>query len=95
MNENDLIEAARAKWNARADKHNQWDELGCDEKLELAVRAAFESLPAPVVVAWLTEDGERVITDKTKRGLPRAVHAPYTVPLAQTTLNAMPTVGET
>lgn len=94
MSENEVIEAARAKWNAEADEHNQWDELGCDEKLELAVRAAFESLSAQLAVAWITEDGERVITDTTKHGLPRAVQAPYTVPLVRATLGETPTEGE-
>jgi hypothetical protein len=82
MIETELIEATRAKWNAQADEHNQWNDLGCDEKLELAVRAALDSVPFEVV-AWITEDSERVITDTTKRGLPRAAQAPYTVPLVR------------
>jgi len=94
MSENEVIEAARATWNAQADEHNQWDELGCDEKLELAVRAAFETWSAQEVVAWITEDGERVITDATKRGLPRAVQAPYTLPLVRATLGETLTDGE-
>ncbi|MCK9435026.1 MAG: hypothetical protein M0R32_09465, partial [Candidatus Cloacimonetes bacterium] len=28
-------EKARKKWNAKADKYNQWDSLGDDEKSEL------------------------------------------------------------
>lgn len=94
MSENKVVEAARAKWNAQADEHNQWDELGCDEKLELAVRAAFETLNAQQIVAWITEDGERVITDVTKRGLPRAVQAPYTLPLVRATSSETLTDGE-
>jgi phytoene/squalene synthetase len=94
MSENEVIEAARATWNAQADEHNQWDELGCDEKLELAVRAAFETWSAQEVVAWITEDGERVITDATKRGLPRAVQAPYTRPLVRATLGETLPDGE-
>ncbi|CAL8480753.1 hypothetical protein IAG25_39540 [Caballeronia sp. EK] len=80
-----MIEAAKAKWNAQADAHDQRDELGCDEKLELAVRTAFETLSTQVV-AWTTEDGERVITDASKRRLPRAVQAPYTLALVRATL---------
>ena len=83
MSEIEAIEAAKTRWNAQADQHNQWDELGCDEKLELVARTVLEiSAPQPAV-AWMTEDCERVITDTTKRGLPRAVQAPYTVPLAR------------
>lgn len=26
----------KAAWNAQADEHNQWDELGEDEKIEWA-----------------------------------------------------------
>ena len=82
MSEREAIDAAKAEWNAQADQHNRWDELGCDEKLELVARTALDISSAQAVVAWMTEDGERVITDSTKRGLPRAVQAPYTVPLA-------------
>lgn len=35
MGEREVIEALTEKWNAQADQHNRWDELGCDEKLEL------------------------------------------------------------
>jgi hypothetical protein len=83
MSESEVIEAAKAKWNAQADQHNQWDELDCDEKLELVARTALRMSTVQATVAWMTEDGERVITDTTKRGLPRAVQAPYTVPLAR------------
>ncbi|SAL02485.1 hypothetical protein AWB80_08371 [Caballeronia pedi] len=83
MNENDVIDAARAKWNAQADVHNQWDELGCDEKLEWIARVALESVYTQAVEAWMTEDGERVITDATKQKMPRAVQVPYTVPLTR------------
>ena len=30
----------RFAWNAQADEHNQWDELGEDEKIEWAARVA-------------------------------------------------------
>ena len=30
----------RHAWNAQADEHNQWDELGEDEKIEWAARVA-------------------------------------------------------
>jgi hypothetical protein len=83
MNEIEVIEAAKAKWNAEADPFNQWEKLGCDEKLELVARIALESVAAQKPVAWLTEDSERVITDNTKRTLPRAAKAPYTVPLVR------------
>jgi hypothetical protein len=62
--------------------------------LELAVSAAFGLLSAQVVVAWIAEDGERVITDATKPGLPRALKAPYTMPLVRATLGETPTEGE-
>ena len=29
-------------WNAQADEHNQWDELGEDEKIEWAVKCAAD-----------------------------------------------------
>jgi hypothetical protein len=83
MNEIEVIEAAKAKWNAEADQFNQWETLGCDEKLKLVARIALESVAAQQPVAWLTADSERVITDNTKRTLPRAVKAPYTVPLVR------------
>ncbi|HEY1212577.1 MAG TPA: hypothetical protein VGE93_02990 [Bryobacteraceae bacterium] len=93
MSEREAIDAAKAEWNAQADQHNRWDELGCDEKLELVARTALEMSPAQAMVAWMTEDGERVITDSTKRGLPRAVQTPYTVPLVRMS-DAEPTKGE-
>lgn len=31
-------EKARKKWNSKADKHNQWDSLGEDEKYELIAK---------------------------------------------------------
>ena len=31
-------EEIRHAWNAQADEHNQWDELGEDEKIEWAAR---------------------------------------------------------
>ena len=30
----------KTAWNAQADEHNQWDELGEDEKIEWAARVA-------------------------------------------------------
>lgn len=33
-------ERIMAAWNAQADEHNQWDELGEDEKIEWAVKCA-------------------------------------------------------
>lgn len=33
-------EEIRHAWNAQADEHNQWDELGEDEKIEWAARVA-------------------------------------------------------
>ncbi len=35
-------EQARAVWNTDADEYNQWDDLGTDEKRELAVKVAIE-----------------------------------------------------
>ena len=32
----------RHAWNAQADEHNQWDELGEDEKIEWAARFGAE-----------------------------------------------------
>lgn len=31
-----------AAWNAQADKHNQWEELGEDEKIEWALKCAYQ-----------------------------------------------------
>jgi hypothetical protein len=83
MSESEIIEAAMAKWNAEADQSNQWFELGCDEKLELVVRAALALTANQSVVAWMTEDAERVITDATKQKMPLAVQAPYTTALCR------------
>ncbi|MBX9850044.1 MAG: hypothetical protein K2X64_12170 [Rhodocyclaceae bacterium] len=38
---NEIIKKAKADWNAQADKFNQWDVLGTDEKLELVASAAL------------------------------------------------------
>ncbi len=35
-----------ARWNAQADEHNQWDELGEDEKLEWAFACGTSAVPA-------------------------------------------------
>ena len=52
-----------------------------------AVVCATAALSAPAeatqAAAWMTEDGERVIPDATKRNMPRAVQAPYTVALGR------------
>ena len=37
-----------AAWNAQADEHNQWGELGEDEKIEWAVACAKAAPPAAV-----------------------------------------------
>lgn len=50
-------------------------------ELEAALSAPAEATPA---AAWMTEDGDRVITDAAKRTMPRAVQAPYTVALGRT-----------
>lgn len=83
-----VIQSAKAKWNAQADAMNQWDELDCDEKLELVVR---EAVSGPPIVAWMTEEGteggtpisERVITAVTKSRMPLAAQVPYTVALVR------------
>lgn len=31
-------------WNAQADKYNQWDNLGCDEKLEFILQYLTEGI---------------------------------------------------
>lgn len=41
-------ERIQAAWNAQADEHNQWDELGEDEKIEWAVACAKAAPPAAV-----------------------------------------------
>ena len=43
-----------AAWNAQADEHNQWSELGEDEKVEWAVACAKTTPPA--VVDPLTDE---------------------------------------
>jgi len=43
-----------AAWNAQADEHNQWSELGEDEKVEWAVACAKTTPPA--VVEPLTDE---------------------------------------
>ena len=43
-----------AAWNAQADGHNQWSELGEDEKVEWAVVCAKTTPPA--VVEPLTDE---------------------------------------
>lgn len=35
-----------ARWNAQADEHNQWDELGEDEKVEWAFSCGASAVPA-------------------------------------------------
>ena len=37
-----------ASWNAQADEHNQWAELGEDEKIEWAMACAKSTPPAVV-----------------------------------------------
>lgn len=47
-----IIEKAKSDWNAHADKFNQWDVLGADEKLELVASAALAAQaahPAPAL----------------------------------------------
>ena len=48
-----------AAWNAQADGHNQWSELGEDEKVEWAVVCAKTTPPA--VVEPLTKEQRRRI----------------------------------
>jgi hypothetical protein len=47
----------RTAWNAQADEHNRWDELGEDEKIEWAAIHAAEKArgPAPIFnsAGWL------------------------------------------
>lgn len=43
-----------AAWNAQADEHNQWGDLGEDEKIEWA--AACAKAAPPAVVAPLTDE---------------------------------------
>lgn len=42
MNYDEII----TRWNAQADEHNQWDELGEDEKIELAFACGTSAVPA-------------------------------------------------
>ena len=35
MSIKEALDAAKLKWNSEADKYNQWDNLGQDEKDEL------------------------------------------------------------
>lgn len=37
----DAIAAAKLAWNSEADHQNQWDRLGIDEQVELAVNQAL------------------------------------------------------
>lgn len=46
-----------AAWNAQADEHNQWGELGEDEKIEWAVACAKAAPPA--VGEPLTDEQKR------------------------------------
>lgn len=45
-------------WNAQADEHNQWDDLGEDEKIEWAAKYGAEQ--ARVASGCLTADGVAV-----------------------------------
>src|SRR5574344_2312410 len=47
----------KAAWNAQADEHNQWDDLGEDEKVEWAARlAAAKTAQLATVTAALEQD---------------------------------------
>lgn len=37
------IDELKALWSAQADEHNQWDDLGEDEKIEFAVSVEREA----------------------------------------------------
>ena len=48
-----------AAWNAQADKYNQWDELGEDEKIEWALKFAQLTPPTAEPCPDCTQNGGR------------------------------------
>ena len=63
MNYEDII----AAWNNQADKHNQWSDLGEDEKLEWAMSLEREAC-AKICDGWSHADGDECAEAIRARG---------------------------
>lgn len=89
-----------ASWNAQADEHNQWGELGEDEKIEWAVACANAAPPAVVPIGWYVTGCSRILDEHdakaearqiggSAKALPLCTAQDVVEPLTPEAINAM------
>lgn len=88
-----------ASWNAQADEHNQWGDLGDDEKIEWAVACAKAAPPAvvepltneqvAVACGWAADRGCKPLPQELR--IARAIEAAHGIGIKKGDSNGLPT----